>query len=399
MTRCRTTQTCEVERRMSHGVRAVLVALIVLAVLLSVPLHAQQPGLTATEALARRVGQRIEALQREADRLANEAGTLVGDLRQLEVERDLQGQRLKVAQQEVLEADAALLVTTERIGELERTRVAQIPDLRAQLVDVYKRRRGGYARLVLEADTYRELARVVRSVTALTGINAERAMEHRETLETLLAQQTTLGKTAVEQAAAEAETRRAQAAVERAISERTALIARIDARRDLSAQLAGELQVANERLERQLTNLAAGRASEPVTVPIGRFRGGLDWPVEGPVAGRFGQPTTPDEGSPLRSGIEIARATDTRVGAVHGGGVAYADPFEGFGTLVILDHGTDSLSVYGYLASTSVEKGQVLQAGGEVGRVGFKPGAPPALYFEMRIDGRSVDPLQWLRSP
>ena len=63
----------------------------------------------------------------------------------------------------------------------------------------------------------------------------------------------------------------------------------------------------------------------------------------------------------------------------------------GFGTLVIVDHARGYHSVYGYLSSTTLTRGDVVDVGREVGRIGAIPGGPPALYFEFRIDGRSVE--------
>src|SRR6266516_7276553 len=56
---------------------------------------AQQPDRAQTEAMARRAGERLQALQREADRLASEEGTLLNDLRKLEVDRLLKAEELK----------------------------------------------------------------------------------------------------------------------------------------------------------------------------------------------------------------------------------------------------------------------------------------------------------------
>jgi septal ring factor EnvC (AmiA/AmiB activator) len=83
--------------------------------------------------------------------------------------------------------------------------------------------------------------------------------------------------------------------------------------------------------------------------------------------------------------------------AIHPGTVSYADVFSGFGTLVIVDHGGNDYSLYGYLGVASVREGDTVDAGSEVGRTGLPPTGPPGLYFEIRIDGRSVDPVQWLR--
>jgi septal ring factor EnvC (AmiA/AmiB activator) len=112
---------------------------------------------------------------------------------------------------------------------------------------------------------------------------------------------------------------------------------------------------------------------------------------------RFGQPSGRPGDTTVRNGIEIAAPAGTAVRAVHPGTVSYADILSGFGNLVIVDHGSNAYSVYGYLASIAVPPGGAVDAGTELGRVGSAPAGPAAVYFEVRIDGRSVDPVQWLR--
>jgi septal ring factor EnvC (AmiA/AmiB activator) len=78
--------------------------------------------------------------------------------------------------------------------------------------------------------------------------------------------------------------------------------------------------------------------------------------------------------------------------------VDYAEGFTGLGTLVILNHGANTFSLYGYLDEALVKRGDTVQAGAEVGRVGRSlTGGPPAVYFELRVDGRLVDPVEWLK--
>jgi murein hydrolase activator len=372
------------------------------------PPHQPYPTLYALQAQQTeraRVNERIAVLQREAEQLAGEARTLVGDLRALEVERDLQAEREKEAQAASTAAQAALQEITERVAQLDEERVAQLPDLKAQLVDIYKRGRGGYARLLLEADSVRDIGRTTRAVAALVRINEQRVADHRRTVEGLQEERIALEQKSAELLARETEARNARAAAEKAVTARAALIERIDARRDLNAQLAGELQVANERLQQQVANLAAGRPADAVAVPLAPFRGALEWPVPGRITAGVGRGADPNGprtsnragGATVRNGIEIGAAQGTPVTAVHGGTIAYAEPFSGFGNLVIIDHGANNYSLYGYLASSSVQRGQMVESGVEVGRVGTAPAGPPALYFEMRIDGRSVDPVQWLK--
>jgi septal ring factor EnvC (AmiA/AmiB activator) len=367
------------------------------ALMLSVGSAAQTPDRARAEAEARRVTDRIRTLQAEADRLAGEARTLLGDLRKLEVERELQQQRVHEAQAAIAGGRAAIAASGERLAALEQQRISQLPDLQAQLVDIYKRGRAGYAKLLFGSTGVREFGRATRAVAALMHINQQRVAAHQQTLDALRQERARLEEELTALQAREAEALQAQTAANRALASRAALVAQIDARRDLNAQLAGELQVAHDRLQQQMASLGSGRAVEPVSIPIAPFRGALDWPVAGRITGRFGQRSGRFGDPGLRNGIEIAAPEGTPVRAVHSGTVSYADPFTGFGNLVIVDHGANTYSLYGYLASMSVARGTAVDSGTEVGRVGSAPAGAPAAYLEIRVDGRSVDPVQWLK--
>jgi septal ring factor EnvC (AmiA/AmiB activator) len=364
-------------------------------VLASVVSAAQDPG-TTSDAQSRRVSERIRALQREADRLAGETRTLVGDVRKLEIERDMKAQLAQQAAAATADAEKDLQQTTDRLSRLELQRLAQLPDMKAQLVDMYKRGQSGYARMLFSAKNLREFARATRAISSLTTLNEQRLAEHRRTLNALRKERDTFAQKARELQKKETEARQAKANADRAVTARGDLISQIDARRDLTAQYVGELQVAYDRIQQELKGKSEG-TTEPVAVPLLPFRGALEWPVAGKVSGPFGQPTGRLGGSAIKNGIEIAATEDAPVRAVHGGSVGYADAFTGFGTLVILDHGGNNYSLYGYLASTGVKQGDRVESGAELGRVGLAPAGPPALYFEMRIDGKSVDPVQWLK--
>ena len=354
--------------------------------------HAQAP-----DPQSRRIDDRLRALERENEQLAREATTLVGDLRKLEIQRELRVQEWMQAEAAAAGAQAAVAQAGERLATLEHQRTAQLPDLRAQLVDVYKRGRSGYARLLFGADDLREFARTTRAVASLASINERRIADHRRTLQELTMQRAALEQSAAQLRAREAEARSARAAADRAVADLSAQIARIDSRRDLTAQYAGELQLAYDRLQQQLAAAGAGRPREAVVVPLLPFRGMLEWPASGRLAGRFGQATDRLGGTAVRNGIEIATAENTAVRAVHGGAVGLAGPFIGFGNLVIVEHGGNNYSLYGYLGTIAVDRGDAVDAGAELGRSGSAPAGPPALYFEMRIDGRPVDPVQWLK--
>ncbi len=366
----------------------------VAAAAVTAALAAQTPPAPDTQ--GQRITDRIRALQREADRLAGEARTLVGDLRKLEVERDLKAEQAKQAAAEAAAAQDSLRQTTDRLASLELQRLAQLPDMKQQLIDVYKRGRSGYARLLVGARDFREFARAARAVASLASVNQKRREEHLRTLEALRKERTAFEQRARELQSRDAAAKKARAEAERAVAARTERMAEIDSRRDLTAQYVGELQVAYDKIQQQLN--ASESRGDAVSVPLLPFRGALDWPTTGRISSRFGQAEGRLGGSAVKNGIEIASTEDLPVRAVHGGTVAYADVFTGLGTLVILDHGGNNYSLYGYLGSAGVQMGATVETGAEIGRVGASPAGPPALYFELRVDGKPTDPVQWLKS-
>lgn len=354
-------------------------------------LDAQQP---AQSPLVDRVNDRLRALQDEATRLAGESRTLLGEVRKLEINRDIRLEEARRADAAVAGARNELTTLGQRIEALEQQRVAGLPEVKAQLVNIYKRGRTGYLRLLMSGDGLRNFARANRAVTALAYREERLIDDHTRTLEALRADRADLESRTRGLRTRQAEAQQARQRAEEAVAARNALIEQIDSRRDLTAQYVGELELAHAKIENQSGSLAGAQS---VIVPLAPFRGTLDWPVLGTVTGRFGQPSNRPGGALVRSGIEIASPEGTAVRAVHGGTVSYAEGFAGLGTLVILDHGDSNSSQYGYLSSVSVQRGQTVEAGAEIGRVGTSPAGPPALYFEMRIDGRSTDPVQWLR--
>ncbi len=375
--------------------RSAAAALLVAAASTSASLWAQ-PSADASRRLAERASERIRALQREADQLAAQARTVFNDLRRLELDR-------AIAQQKVAQTTAELeAVTAERdqavarVASLEAERVANTPGLEQRLVSIYKRGRGGHVRLLLSSDDPRAFGRLTRGVAAISTLDRMRVETHRRTL---AAQRDALadletrhaGVTASQQAAA-----RAQADLDSAVKARNAAIDALDRRRDLAARYVNELQMAQEALDGTVGALDSAAVT---TLPFRPFRGDLDWPVEGRILSRFGRAIDSRFGTSIvRNGIEIATTEGTPVHAVHGGTVAHAAPFSGFGTLVIVDHGAGAFTLYGHLADTSLVRGQGLARGDVVGMAGLAPAGSAAVYFEVRVDGRPADPLQWLRS-
>ena len=378
---------------------AVAVALLAAAALAGAGAPAQDPS--SAEAMAARAAARIRSLQAEADSLASRERTLLEDLRKLEVERDLRAEEFAASTLELQRIERELDDTAARIATLERTAQSQLPDLTARMVELYKVGNGGYLRMLMSVDDLREMGRAYRFVSGLQGLDRRRVAEHQRTLADLRKAQAALESRRSQAALAQAAVARARDAAAQAVSAHRDLITRIDERRDLASQLVGELEAARQRLQRTIDGAARDRPAEAgavVGLPLRPFKGDLEWPVTGTVAGGFGrQVNRKFHTAVVSNGIRIAAVPDTPVTAVHEGVVAYATTFTGFGKLVIVDHGSVTFSLYGYLADIDVVSGERVAQGQRLGSVGTSLEGEPSLYFELRIDGKPVDPLQWLR--
>ena len=347
-------------------------------------------------ALVERAADRIRALQREADQLAKQSRTLLSSLRQLELTRALRAEELAVVNSRLAVVNAKAEASETRLVEIERQRVARTPALESRLEALYKRGgKSGYAKLLLATADGRGLARASRGVVALARIEELRIAAHRKLLADEQATRDQLGSEQRQVARLRSEAATLDAAARRAVAERTRLLDDLDRRRELAAEYVGELEQARVRLQSTIDGLPG---AGPSALPLRPFRGDLPWPISGPILSRFGRATTAFGTTTQRNGIEIGTAQGAPVRAVHGGSVAYVAPFTGFGVLVILDHGDDALTVYGHLAGTALQPGATVLRGQVIGVAGVNPAGTGAAYFEVRIDGRPVNPVQWLKA-
>ena len=347
------------------------------------------------DAAAQRVAQRLRDLRQEAASLNSREQTLLNELRKLELERQIKGEELTALDGDLRKTQEQLAAATGRAGALRTSANAQRPEVQQRLVRLYKMGHAGYWRLLLDVDDLQSIGRAYRTAAALTRLDRDRLEQHKQTLDTLERERRTLEARAREFSAMQEKAAVAQLALDRAVTSRSALMKSIDDRRDLAAQLAKELEVAHQRLQAAV----AEPGTSAVLVPIRPFRGQMPWPAEGIVVGRFGrQQVGRTAGIDVsRNGIEVSVPEGRTVSAVHEGVVTFAGPFTAYGNLVIVDHGGGAATLYGHLADRNVNKGDRVSAGTPVGMSGRNPAGNPALYFELRIDGQPVDPLQWLR--
>lgn len=134
----------------------------------------------------------------------------------------------------------------------------------------------------------------------------------------------------------------------------------------------------------------------PTGVRFAQLRGQLRLPVRGELVGRFGAPRA--DGGTTWKGVFIRTGVGADVRAVAEGEVVFSDWLRGYGNLLIIDHGSDYLSIYGNNDALLKEVGDRVAGGDAVASVGSSGvGGDSGLYFEIRHQGQALDPMQWVR--
>lgn len=276
--------------------------------------------------------------------------------------------------------------------------------LRRRLVDIYEEGDLGYLNVLLSARSFSEFVERWEDLRLLIAAN-QRAVRARKEAENRVAaveaalEATRLQLQQEQQAQMEARSQLDSLAAERQNlvnltgEQRRAVATQVAQMEDLSAaeeaQLESLIQEKQRELEAQRRAAGiTGGAEEPGGPGV------FSWPVTGTITSPFGWRSNPFGGAPeFHQGLDIAAPTGTTVTAAAGGTVIMAQWYGGYGNYILIDHGGGYSTGYGHLSAIYVSNGQAVKRGQAIGAVGSTGASTgPHLHFEVRIDGKPVDP-------
>ncbi|BDV43348.1 peptidase M23 [Geotalea uraniireducens] len=132
---------------------------------------------------------------------------------------------------------------------------------------------------------------------------------------------------------------------------------------------------------------------------FGAQRGKLAMPAGGQIVDTFGRHKHPDFNSyTVSNGISIAAPAGAPIHAVYEGKVIFANYFKGYGNMVIIDHGGGFFSLYAHASRIAKGVGAEVSRNETIASVGdVDSSRGPMLYFEIRYQGRPIDPSPWFR--
>jgi septal ring factor EnvC (AmiA/AmiB activator) len=308
-----------------------------------------------------------------------------------------------VLQTQIEQTQAELAAAQERM----RRRAAA---LGARLRSIYKRGPLHTVRVLLSAESFGNLLnrykyvhlvtlsdrRVIDEVKRLEAELRDKETELREGLDQMERLRADQSREVAELRRLETQSRRALTSVRQAETATASRLERAAADEQRLTSLIDRLERERREAEKR------GTVAAPAAITT-RDLGSLNWPVEGRVVYRFGPERKPNGITLVNNGIGIGAAAGTPVKAVESGRVSHAGPFEGYGSMVMVNHGGGYYTLYMYLKSVSVREGQTIAAGDVIGTVGGEQTPEGAhLEFQVRAPLRGgvpepVDPLDWLK--
>ncbi|NND45503.1 MAG: peptidoglycan DD-metalloendopeptidase family protein [Xanthomonadales bacterium] len=380
--------------RIRHGWAASLVLVLLLA-----PSAWSQDSLTREQAQARltELKTEIAALQARLERARKDLGAEQRSLRELDLAVQAAARRLR-------ETEAQQAQRSAELRQLELQRSQYLDGLRArktalaeQMVAAYQIGRESRLKLLLNQDNPARLGRMLAYYAYFNQAQVAHISELLEALERLARMQAEID------AALQAleETRRAQQAAATDLdaqrNERQAALEALSGIIDREQGRLTELTRNQQDLEALIERL--GDALADIPADLGEYqspeqlRGALPLPVKGPVRHAFGQARL---GGLSWQGWLIEAERGAEVRSIAYGRVAYADWLRGYGLLMIIDHGDGFMSLYGNNESLLFDVGDWVQPKAVISTVGSNPTGGQGLYFELRRQGKAIDPATWI---
>lgn len=367
------------------------------------------------------IQQKIQQQQSKINEQKKKRDSLQSTLKNQEIEMGKVLNNLKQTEMTLAETRQAIKRTEQEISRLEKQEKEQKEKLKEQLDSAY---RSGIHPSVLErllSEDAKNADRMGAYYEHINQVRIDAIYDLRRTQAELKARRDELQGQQKGQQTQLSEQKKQEKDLQKVKNERESTIRSIDktlekeqSRLDVlkanenalrnqlakaSSEAAQQEKQEIAKLERKTNTQEKRKATEQekqqVRAGSGLGSGKYAMPVSGKIVNRFG---STQMGELKWNGIVIQAGAGTAVKAIAAGRVILADWLQGYGQVVVVDHGNGDMSLYGYNQSVSVRKGARVQAGQTIASVGNSGGqSRSALYFEIRRKGVAVNPLKWVQ--
>lgn len=371
----------------------------------------------------------IAAKERAVRQQQQQRATLLAQLKAQEQAIAVAARQLRETQNSLAQLNAQIAEMNAALAKLEKQRAAQERSLAAQLDAAFRQGEHTGIQLILSGEESQRGQRLQAYFGYLNQARQETIAQLKQTREEVDSQKAELEDKQSEQQTLLYEQRAQQAKLEQARNERQKTLSGLESSIQQGQQQLGEMRANESRLRNSIARAEAaakaraereareaqavrdkqqdasrkGSTYKPTesekslmsrTGGLGSPRGQAFWPVRGPTLHSYGEQL---QGELRWKGMVIGASEGTEVKAIADGRVILADWLQGYGLVVVVEHGKGDMSLYGYNQSALVSVGTQVRAGQPIALVGSSGGqGRPALYFEIRRQGQAVNPQPWL---
>lgn len=330
-----------------------------------------------------------------AEEYAEKQRSALAEMQELEKQMNQAGEAVYRLEREMEENQQALTAAEQELAQVEAQEAEQMTGFRERFQAVCENGPASYLEMILSAENFtdfidrlviaREIAEYDNSVlSSMEKIKGDIRTE-KENMENLKAEQER-NKAELEQAMAELYQK----------SEETArYLKELEADRAAYEQYLADKAEQERQAKLQAGISAADRPADLSRVSDGDFL----WPTD---TNKITSSFSPNRVNPVsgvvrpHTGTDIGAQQGAPIWAAQSGTVILAANNGGYGNCVILDHGNGVTTLYGHMSAILVQKGDVVQQGEQIGRVGSTGNSTgPHLHFEIMIDGVPVDAMQF----
>ncbi|HDM8439456.1 TPA: murein hydrolase activator EnvC [Yersinia enterocolitica] len=379
------------------------------------------------------IQQDIAEKEKSVQQQKQQRSALLDQLKQQENTIALASRSLRETQATLTELDKDISSLTASISKLQTQQSQQQNLLSKQLDAAFKQGQHSGLQLILSGEESQRSERILAYFSYLNEARQKSIEELKQTRTDLSVEKKTLEQKKNQQKVLLDEQKAQQQKLEEARTARKKTLTSLEASLEKDQQGLAELKLNESRLrdqiakaEREAKARAEREAKEAARVRkqvkakeqqakktgssykpseserslmartggLGRPGGQAVWPVRGNVTHRFGEAL---QGELRWKGMVISAPEGSEVKAIADGRVLLADWLQGYGLVVVVEHGKGDMSLYGYNQSALVNVGAQVKAGQPIALVGTSGGqGEPSLYFEIRRQGQAVNPQPWL---
>ncbi len=343
--------------------------------------------LNAIRAQKKKIENQKKETKAEANKLANAIDEAKDKIDKLDDKIYVQKKQLTSVRKEAVVTEENLVQTTEELGE-------QVEVFNSRIKDIYENGSVSYLEVILDSEDFGDLLDRFEYMKAIVE-------QDSKLLEEIETKQAEIRQKKAELAAKRAKIEDLKASTEEAKQENEVQkeehARMLDKAKDDLAKFTDEIDKLEEAESRKMADIIRLRQLQD-TKPMGK--GVMLWPAPGHsrISSPYGWRTHPIlRVKKFHRGIDIPAPTGSAVKAAQTGKVIFSGWMNGYGNVIVLDHGGQVSTLYAHLSQrnvnvgSSVEKGDIIA---EVGSTGRSTG--PHLHFEVRQGGEPVNPVPYL---